>query len=127
VRGIEPREFEGRTSLMLRGSQAGFIGRHRGLAPCGSEAQEIPPQLHQEIKGLTSSVSPFSFECAKFVLNNFSRILCSGVRSIFRSKNYKGLALRANPFRFTVLIFQPRILVLTPQHLNSDRRQKTVI
>jgi hypothetical protein len=27
---------------MLRGSQAGFIGRHRGLAPCGSEAHEIP-------------------------------------------------------------------------------------
>jgi hypothetical protein len=31
-----------RISLMLRGSQAGFIGRHRGLAPCGSEARKIP-------------------------------------------------------------------------------------
>ncbi len=44
---------------MLRGSQAGLIGRHRGLAPCGSEAREIPPQLHQEIKGLTFIGQPF--------------------------------------------------------------------
>jgi len=27
---------------IFRGSQAGFIGRRRGLAPCGSEAREIP-------------------------------------------------------------------------------------
>jgi hypothetical protein len=33
----------GRGFPALRGSQAGFIGRHRGLAPCGSEAQEISP------------------------------------------------------------------------------------
>jgi hypothetical protein len=49
MRGIEPREFEGRTSLMLRGSQAGRIGRHRGLAPCGSEAREISPSAPPRI------------------------------------------------------------------------------
>jgi hypothetical protein len=37
----------GKDSPMLRGSQAGIIGRHRGLAPYGSEAREIPPHLHQ--------------------------------------------------------------------------------
>lgn len=47
------------------------------------------------------------------MLNNFPRVLCSGVLLILRSKNYKGLALKANPFRFAVLIFQPRILGVT--------------
>ncbi len=42
LRGIE-REGLGESLSQLRGSQAGIIGRHRGLAPCGSEAQEISP------------------------------------------------------------------------------------
>jgi hypothetical protein len=47
---------------MFRGSQAGITGRHRGLAPCGSKVQEIPPQLHQKTKnGLTERSALFVF------------------------------------------------------------------
>jgi hypothetical protein len=45
MRGIEPRELEGKDFPHDSGELT------RGLASSGSEARKIPPQLHQEIKG----------------------------------------------------------------------------
>ena len=71
MRGIDQREFEGKDFPHA-------LGEHtRGPVPLWSEhaSDEIPPQLHQVIKGL---------------------------------------ALTADPFCFPVIIYQPRIIVLTP-------------
>jgi len=55
MRGIEPREFEGKDFPHASGEFT------RGLAPSWSEhaSDEIPPQLHQDFKGLTFIGQPF--------------------------------------------------------------------